>query len=184
MTVFDRGAIGAHDSFAIAAITGFDASSNPIYGSLKSYALGWGATDLLTSSDYKDYRVLNNGTGQFSQTSNGTQTIGGELILLTDLAAANTAVLGYSLFAQDTFNAVANSTCTIAQLSNIANTNCYPNTTAEINGGIDLLAVNIGVSTQAGTNPAQIPEPLSIVGTILGGIAAIGIRKRLKARAN
>jgi hypothetical protein len=187
VTVFERGANTAHDVFAIAAITGFDTSSNPIYSSLNRIVSGWGATDLLTSSsDYKDYLVLNNNaTGPFARTNINNQTIGGELILLTDLVAADTPVYGYSLFAGDTYSAFINNTCTIAQLSNTTNTNCYANTTVEANGGIDLLSVNIGVSARAGTIPTTVPttvpEPLSIVGTILSGIAAVGIRKRLKA---
>jgi hypothetical protein len=184
ITVFDRGVTTVHDAFSIAAITGFDASGKPTYSSLKSYAQGWGATDLLTGTEYTNNATVNNGNNgasPFAVTASGAQNIGGELVLLTDLVSANTPVYGYSLFAQDTFNAVTATNCTLAQLSNVANTNCYANTTLEVNGGIDLVAANMGVTVRSGTSATKIPEPLSIVGTVLGGIASIGIRKRIKA---
>jgi hypothetical protein len=179
VTVFERGAsTNVHDGFAIAAITGFDANNNPTYSSLKGYELGkWGTTDLLSGSDYTTYRILNNGTGQFALTGSNTQNIGGELIPLTDLVAANTPVLGYSLFGFDTFSAVSNNTCTIAQLSSISNTGCYAYNTREADGGgLDLLAANLGVSTRLSAQ--AVPEPLSIIGTILGGMAAFRMRKK------
>ena len=196
VTVFERGATNnAHDAFAIAAITGFGAGNNPIYGKLQGYARGtWGSTDLLNSAtgDYLNTKVLNNQSGQFAVTSSLTQNIGGELILLTDLVAANTPVFGYSLFGYDTFTAVSTNTCSLSQLSSISNANCYnyntsdtDATTAPNGGGLDLLAVNIGVTARQGTTPQPVPEavpePLSIIGTILGGIAAFRMKKSLRS---
>lgn len=194
VTVFERGVSNVHDAFAIAEITGFDASNNPIYGNLLGYTRGsWGTSDLLNAAngDYLDTKVLNNETGQFAVTSSLNQNIGGELILLTQLVAPNTPVYGYSLFAYDTFSAVSNSTCSIAQLSSVTNTNCYTYSTTDTGagtaangGGIDLLAVNLGLTARAGTTPQPapevVPEPLSIIGTILGGIAAFRLKKSIK----
>ncbi len=194
VTVFERGAINAHDAFAIAAITGFDAGNNPIYGNLLGYAAGsWGTTDLLSSTrgDLLDTRVLNNQSGQFAGTGTVNQNIGGELILLTQLVAANTPVFGYSLFGYDTFTAVSGNACPLAQLSSVSNANCYNYSTSDTGGtapnggGLDLLAVNIGVNAREGTTPQlvpeAVPEPLSIVGTILGGIAAFRMKKKIKS---
>jgi hypothetical protein len=189
VTVFERGVTTAHDAFAIAAITGFDSSNNPTYGSLLGFTNGsWGTTDLLTSSDYLTASILNNASGQFARTGGNSQNIGGELILLTQLASENTPVYGYSLFAYDTYAAVLVNNCSIAQLSDIANTSCYNYSTGDTGGGaaangggIDLLAANLGVSALRGTTPVQqVPEPLSIVGTLVGGIGAFVAKKKLK----
>jgi hypothetical protein len=195
VTVFERGLSTGHDAFAIAAITGFDSSNNPVYSNLLGYTRGsWGTTDLLNTAngDYLDTKVLNNQTGgQFAVTTTLSQNIGGELILLTQLVSANTPVYGYSLFAYDTFSAVSNNTCTLAQLSSVTNTNCYTYGTLDTGsgatangGGIDLLAVNLGLTAREGTTPTptpqQVPEPLSIIGTILGGIAAFRMKKSIK----
>ena len=53
--VFDRGAVGVHDSFAIAAVTAIDASGNPTaYGTLLKVAAGWGgATNPVANFDYR-----------------------------------------------------------------------------------------------------------------------------------
>jgi hypothetical protein len=195
VTVFERGLSNGHDAFAIAAITGFDSSNNPIYGNLLGYTTGnWGRTDLLNTAngDYLDTKVVNNDTGgQFRVTASLSQNIGGELILLTQLVSANTPVYGYSLFSYDTFSAVLNNTCTLAQLSSVTNASCYNYNTADTStasapngGGLDLLAVNLGLTARAGTTPQPVPEavpePLSIIGTILGGIAAFRMKKSIK----
>jgi hypothetical protein len=188
VTVFERGLSTQHDAFAIAAITGFDSSNNPIYGNLLGYARGsWGTTDLLSGADYVATQILHKATdGQFTRTGNLSQNIGGELIRLTDLVSANTLVYGYSLFAYDTFAAVSGNTCTLAQLSSVTNTSCYTYNTGDTNnnngGGIDLLAVNLGLTAREGTIPIsqEVPEPISIIGTILGGIAAFRMKKSIK----
>lgn len=186
VSVFERGVLSGHDAFAIAAITGFDSSSNPTYSSLLGFINGsWGTTDLLTASDYQTTRILNNSSGQFSDSGGVTQNFGGELILLTQLASANTTVYGYSLFAYDTYTASTGGTCNLAQLSNIANTSCYNYSTSDTagatnGGGLDLLSANLGVSAVRGTTPVRrVPEPLSIIGTILGGIGAFVAKKKL-----
>jgi hypothetical protein len=70
----------------------------------------------------------------------------------------------------------------------LVNSTADTNATAAPNGGgLDLLAVNLGLSARAGTTPQpvsqQVPEPLSIIGSILGGIAAFRIRKSIKGVA-
>jgi hypothetical protein len=190
VTVFERGVSTEHDAFAIAAITGFDSTNNPIYGNLLGYARGsWGTTNLLTSSDYLNTRILNNQTGSFALTGNVSQNIGGQLIRLNELVSPNTLVYGYSLFAYDTFTAFSNNTCSLAQLSSVTNTSCYTYNTSDTNGGsapngggIDLLAVNLGLTARQGTTPIpqEVPEPLSIIGTILGGITAFRMKKSIK----
>lgn len=194
VTVFERGASNGHDAFAIAAITGFDAGNNPIYGNLLGYTTGnWGSTNLLSTAngDYLDTKVLNNQTGQFVVTSSLTQNVGGELILLTQLVTPNTPVYGYSLFSYSTFDAVSSNACSLSQLSSITNTNCYDYSTSDTNassapngGGLDLLAVNLGLTARAGTTPQAVPqavpEPLSIIGSILGSIAVFRMKKSMK----
>lgn len=76
----------------------------------------------------------------------------------------------------------------LSQLSSISSANCYnyntsdtDATTAPNGGGLDLLAVNIGVTARQGTTPQPVPEPLSIIGTILGGIAAFRMKKSLRS---
>ena len=59
--VFERGAVGVHDSFAIAAITAVDASGNPTaFGSLLKVSPGWGgATNPVADFDYRLFRYAN-----------------------------------------------------------------------------------------------------------------------------
>ncbi len=179
ISLFERGVATAHDRFAVAAIIGFDSSSNPIYDKLIGFSNGsWGTPSLVGS---QNYRVLNNGLGSFTVTSSNNQDLGGELIGLDLLVTqANTPVLGYSLFAGDTFDAVTANTCSITQLSSITNTNCFISGTTESNGGLDLLAANLGVSSIRGTIAQTVPEPFTIIGTLIGGATAFRLRKRLK----
>ena len=184
IAVLERGVANAHDNFAIAAITGFDASKNPIYDKLIGVPSGWGATSLLPSAN-QTYRVLNDGagTGSFSLTSGGTQDIGGLLIPLDLLVTApNSQVYGYSIFAYDTYDAVTAGKCSQAQLSSISNTNCFIANTLDAKGGIDLIAANLGVSQLREASLATaVPEPFTLIGTAIGGMAALCIKKKLKS---
>jgi hypothetical protein len=171
VSVFERGVSTAHDAFKIAAITGFDASGNPTFGSLLSFANGsWGATGLSSTAGASGYTVLNGGnTGSFvntNQTISG-QNVGGVLIPLTDLASAGATIYGYSLFATDT--AVAGA-CTLAGLSNINNAACYPTNTAQTSGGIDLMAGNFGILQRDVVQP--VPVPPQFIGTAFSALLA------------
>jgi hypothetical protein len=79
--VFDRGAVGVHDSFAIAPVTAVDAFGNPTaYGAILKVAAGWGgATNPTADFNYRLFRY-NNGDNLTASTANsevGTQGVGG-----------------------------------------------------------------------------------------------------------
>lgn len=161
-TVFERGTVTGHDGFKIAAITGFDAQNNPLYGNLLTVASGWGTTSLTNTTD--DYDILRN---NFSGNSNfgvstrvNDQTIGGLLIKLSELATPGTAIYGYSLFASDVTSAF-----------NLSNYLSFPtNTTESAGGGLDLVAANMGlVVIQGQTAVTAVPEPSVLPGLLLLG---------------
>lgn len=173
--VFERGAIGVHDAFKIAAITGWDAINNKptSYGPLTSQAGNWGGTTNVQSNfNYHLHRYTNApGTAGdvitsatlTANTEVGTQGIGGLVFSMADLGITNgTAVFGYSIFGFDT-------TGTSAQLLDWTNTTFYPaNTTgATGTGGIDLATIN-------GINFSIVPEPstYALWGIVLMGAAA------------
>jgi hypothetical protein len=108
--VFDRGAVGQHDSVKIAVITGWDSVNNvptSYGGTLVSItAANYGAANVAADFTYNLFRYTNgNNLGSpywNSNTETGTQGLGGAIISLSDLGiAAGTTIYGYSLMAYD-----------------------------------------------------------------------------------
>ncbi len=132
--VFERGAVGVHDAFVIAAITGLDVSGNPnAYGPIKRIvAADWG--DLPTSS--LSYRILKAASGtNLLDAGTNTQDRGGIFLSLSSLGiASGTTVYGYSLLAAD-FPPGATS----ADIVNTSDPTNFPINTGNP-GGIDLIA--------------------------------------------
>jgi hypothetical protein len=164
--VFDRGAVGVHDSFAIAAILSVDALGNPTsYGSLLKVAAGWGgAANAYTDQAYRLFRYSNgdNITANTASTETNTQGLGGVLITTADLGIADgTAIYGYSLMSND-----------VTDPLNLA---AFPTNTngATGGGGIDLAAIN-GLEIQA------IPEPTTVMLAIALGLPFLGLLRRKK----
>jgi hypothetical protein len=174
--VFDRGAVGVHDSFAIAAVTAIDGSGNPTaYGNLLKVTAGWGgATNPVADFDYRLFRYSNgnNITASTANSEIGTQGIGGVVIQPSDLGlSVGQTIYGYSLMAIDV--TATNS----AQLLNWNNATYFPTTTDGNTGGggIDLAAVN-------GMLFSSVPEatPSAI---LLGEFALIAVLlERLRRR--
>ena len=164
--VFDRGAVGVHDSFAIAAVTAVDGAGNPTaYGSLLKVAAGWGgAANPVADFNYRlfRYNAGSNLTASTANTEVGLQGIGGILITPTDLGLTNgTKIYGYSLMAMDV--TASNST----QLLDWTNGTFYPTTTDGTTGGggIDLAGVN-------GMAFSVVPEAVPSAG-LLGAFALL-----------
>jgi hypothetical protein len=158
--VFERGAVGVHDSFAIAAITAVDGSGNPTaFGSLLKISPGWGgATNPVADQPYRLFRYSNgdNITASVLNTETNTQGIGGIVINAIDLGLVlGQSIYGYALMAADV--TATNS----AQLLDWTNATYYPTTTDGTTGGggIDLAAVN-------GIAFAIVPEPTYTAGLI------------------
>lgn len=164
--VFDRGAAGVHDSFAIAPITAIDAAGNPTaYGTLLKVPGNWGgASNPIADFDYRLFRY-SNGNNLTASTANsevGTQGIGGLVITMADLGLTNgTTIYGYSLMAMDV--TATNS----AQLLDWTNATFYPTNTDGTTGGggIDLAGLN-------GMAFAVIPESVPSIG-LLGAFVAL-----------
>ncbi|MBI3886978.1 MAG: hypothetical protein HY302_14810, partial [Opitutae bacterium] len=148
--VFERGAVGVHDAFKIAAITGWDSINNrpTSYGPLTSQAGNWGGTaNVQPDFNYHLHRYTDpagtsgdmiSSTQLTANTETGTQGIGGIVFSTADLGlTVGTTIYGYSLFGFDT-------TGTSAQLLDWTDTTFYPaNTTgATGTGGIDLATIN------------------------------------------
>ena len=140
-TVFERGATTAHDGFRIAAITAVSGGAPSTYGPLVNFTSGsWGTTDVVANANYS---VINNSTGSFASSQEITgQPIGGEVIPLTSLVAANTNIYGYSLVATDV------GTPGSPLSTNFAG---YPDT-PEGTSGLDLSAENLGLVQQVPFN--------------------------------
>ena len=137
-------AASVHDSFAIAAILGFDPVTHlpNSFSPLLKVAAGWGgATNPVADQSYRLFRY-NNGDGITASTANtetGTQGIGGIVIKASDLGlGTGTMVYGYALMAADV------TATTSTQLADWTNATYYPTTTDGTTGGggIDLAAVN------------------------------------------
>jgi len=164
--VFDRGAVGVHDSFAIAAVTAIDAFGNPTaYGTLLKVSAGWGgATNPIADFNYRLFRY-SAGDAITASTANsevGTQGIGGIAIKAIDLGLAlGSTIYGYSLMGADV--TATNS----AQLLDWTNSTFYPTTTDGTTGGggIDLAALN-------GLAFGAVPEPAPSA-PLLGGFALL-----------
>ena len=174
--VFDRGAVGVHDSFAIAAVTAIDASGNPTaYGTLVDIAAGWGgATNPIADFDYRLFRY-NNGdviTASTVSTEVATQGVGGIVLTPSDLGLTiGSTIYGYSLMAIDV------TATTSAQLLNWTNGTFYPTNTdgATGGGGIDLAGLN-------GIAFVVVPEPAPSA-VLLGAFAAfVSLCHRVRMR--
>jgi hypothetical protein len=155
--VMERGATNAHDAFRIAAVLSVDGSGNPLsYGTLSAIS-NWGATSLgqinttvLRTDDM---------SSPYAQSANVVgQHLGGVLIPLTDLVSAGVPIYGYSLFANDV-------TGTGGQ--NLVDWTTFPTATAETNGGMDMVAANVGI-----LSVSEVPEPNAGY-TVFCGAAAI-----------
>ena len=164
--VFDRGAVGVHDSFSIAAVTGIDGSGNPTtFGSLLIVAPGWGgASNPIADFDYRLFRYSNGDilTASTDSSGVGLQGIGGIVITPTDLGlTVGSTIYGYSLMAGDV--TATNS----AQLLDWTNGTFFPTTTdgATGGGGIDLAGLN-------GMAFAVVPEPAPSA-MLLGAFCAL-----------
>ncbi|WP_414576343.1 hypothetical protein [Anabaena sp. CCY 9402-a] len=163
IAIFDRGPNAAHDPFKIAPILSIDSSGNPTsYGSLISIAAGWGQTNLRpggAADNNVNSTVLTNSSGDFSNVLSVSQQVGGLLIPLSDLSITG-LIYGYSLFAPD-----VNDGGDSANLLDWTNAVIFPQDTPNAVGGIDLVASNVGVWE-------TVPEPTSVVSTLLLGIVA------------
>lgn len=132
--VFERGAVGGHDPFCIAAVTAVDGFGNPTaYSNIVR----------VSAANYGDpgpnvtYRILKGlPPANLADAGTSTQGRGGVIISLQDLGvAANASIYGYSLFSNDLPVAA-----TPANLVVFTNTTYFPINTGNP-GGIDLVAV-------------------------------------------
>ena len=174
--VFDRGAVGAHDSFAIAAVTAIDALGNPTaYGSLLKVAAGWGGTtNAIADFGYRLFRYNNDDSLSASTASTeiATQGIGGILLTPADLGlTVGTTIYGYSLMGMDV--TATNST----QLLDWTNATFYPTNTdgATGGGGIDLAGLN-------GMSFTVVPEPATSAASLGAFFAVIVASRRMRQR--
>ena len=175
LAVFDRGAAGMHDAFAIAAVTAVDANGNPTaWGQVLIVAGGWGATNAIADFTYRFFRYNNgnNLTATTDSTSTSTQGVGGLLITAADLGlATGSTIYGYSLMAADV--TATNS----AQLLDWTNSTYYPTNTDGVTGGngLDLLAVNgllLGVA----------PEPAPSAGLLGAFVVLVTLCHKIRKR--
>lgn len=143
VAVFERGAAGVHDAFAIAAVTAVDGAGNPTaFGSLLIVVPGWGGgTNAISDFTYRLFRYSNgNDIGtSIDSSATSTQGLGGILITAADLGLTiGSTIYGYSLMASDV--TATNS----AQLLDWTNSTYFPTNTDGNTGGngLDLAAVN------------------------------------------
>ena len=132
--VFERGAVGAHDAFCIAAITSVDAAGNPAsYGNIVRVA----TANYGEPGPEVTYRILKATVpANLLDAGTNTQNRGGVIISFQNLGiAANTRIFGYSLFSGDLPAAA-----TPANLVDFTNATFFPINTGN-DGGIDLVAV-------------------------------------------
>ena len=176
--IFDRGAVGVHDSVKIAVITGWDSVNNvpTAYGGtlVGVSSANYGAANMTADFTYNLFRYSNGdnlGSPYWnSNTETGTQGLGGTIVSMSDLGiAAGTTIYGYSLMGYDVTNGGSQ-----ANLVNWNNATYYATNTSNATGtgGIDLSAVN-GVLYNR-----RVPEP-STYGAILLGltVAFLGWRR-------
>lgn len=145
--VFERGDMGAHDAFCIAAITSLDGLGNPAtYSNIVR----------VTATNYGDpgpnvtYRILKaQNPSNLLDAANGTQNRGGVLISLQNLGiAASQTIYGYSLFAND-----LPVSATPANLVDYTNSTYFPTNTGA-SGGLDILAIT-GISEELSIAPTH-----------------------------
>jgi hypothetical protein len=189
ITLFDRGVAGAHDTVKIAVFTGWDSVNNrpTTYGgnvvtlvsaNYGANNLDWDPTTAGTQSNIDNYYILrfSNGDNLTSLADSETATaqgIGGAFISFANLGIANnTTIYGYSIFAGDVTNTVAN-------LADWTNATYYPTVTTDTSGGIDLVGFNGRISR-------PVPEPGTygalLMGFSLAAISAYRWRRRSGSR--
>ena len=136
--VFERGAIGAHDPFCIAAITSLDGLGNPAtYGNILRVA----TANYGEPGPSLNYRILKAANpSNLLDAGIGTQNRGGVFITFQALGIApSIPFYGYSLFSSDLPGGA-----TPANLVDYTNATYFPTNTGNA-GGIDLLAIT-GIS--------------------------------------
>lgn len=180
--IFDRGAIGVHDSVKIAVITGWDAAGNAVTqysGNLVGItSTNYGTANVTSDASYNLFRYnsADNLTSWTSNTETGSQGIGGVVVTLADLGiAAGTTIYGYSLMGYDVTNGGS-----MSNLLDVTNTTYFPTATTNATGtgGIDLAAVN---GTLFSRNPA--PEPATYGALLLSACVGLGLHvRRRRAR--
>ncbi len=146
--VFERGVVGAHDPFCIAAITSVDGFGNPAsYGNIVRVA----ATDYGDPGPDVNCRIVKaQYPNDLLDAATNTQSRGGVLISFQNLGiTANQVIYGYSLFAADLPMGA-----TPANLVDYTNATYFPTTTGNP-GGIDLIAIT-GIYKEKSTLPLNI----------------------------
>jgi hypothetical protein len=132
--VIERGDVGGHDPFVIAAITSLDGFGNPAsYGNIVRVV----ATDYGELGGNLTYRILKAPyPADLLDVGSNTQTRGGVYISLADLGiAAGQAFYGYSILAND-----LPMSATPADLVDYANSTFFKTNTG-FSGGLDMVAV-------------------------------------------
>jgi hypothetical protein len=162
VVVMERGATGGHDAFAIAAILEVDSTGAPSrYGSLLKIPANWAngvQYTLSTGNGEVFYRDVPGGTLTASAPISG-QVIAGLMIPLTDLTALGNAVYGYSLFGND-----------VATNATLTRPDLFSRTTSSGNGGIDLVAMNLGVVQ-------EVPEASTLFTAVSALCALVMLRR-------
>lgn len=133
-SVFERGAVGGHDPFCIAAITSLDGLGNPAtYGTIvRVVAANYGDPGPTVT-----YRILKaQNPANLLDAGTNTQNRGGVIVSLQSLGiTSGQTIYGYSLFSNDLPIAA-----TPANLVDFTNATYFPTNTGNP-GGIDLIAV-------------------------------------------
>ena len=174
--VFDRGAVGVHDAFTIALVTGVSSNGTPTsYGAALKVAGNWGgSTNVLPTANYNLFRYNSSASAPNvisaanSTSETGSQGVGGLVINLSAFGALapGTQIFGYSLMGYDVDISNLNN------LLDVSNTAVYPSNTDGTTGGggIDLAAVN-------GLDIQEVPEP-GTGALLLAGAAGLVVARR------
>lgn len=180
--VFERGAVGVHDLFRIAAITGWNTTTNTptAYGALvgPSSSADWGTANVVGDFGYHLFRydTGDNLTTSTTHTEVGTQGMGGILFTMSQLGITpGTRIYGYSLFGNDVTNG-GNS----ANLIDYTNATYFPvNTTnATGSGGLDLATIN-GISFSV----VPAASTYALTGSAIMALAAVSHWHRRRRNA-
>lgn len=162
VVVLERGATAGHDAFSIAAILAVDANGNPTqYGPVVRVALGWANNAAYTLSTGNGQVFYRDPAGPLVSSATITgQVIAGLMIPLTDMTSLGTAVYGYSLFGSD-----------VPLNGDLTRPDLFPRTTPSSGGGMDLVAMNVGVVQ-------EVPEPVTLM-TAGAALLGLGLLRRL-----
>ena len=145
--IFERGAVGAHDPFCIAAITSLDGLGNPAtYGTIVRVA----TANYGEPGPAVNYRILKALVpGDLLDAGTANQNRGGVFVTAQSLGiGANVPFYGYSLFSSD-----LPAGATPANLVDYTNATNFPTNTGNA-GGIDLIAIT-GISVSNTTLPTR-----------------------------